>query len=65
MSLEDANNFSMKSLKSVMVQSKMIEDMKKLQFIHKDIDEDTFDPEEDIDDPFDMEDFNPGAKNQD
>jgi len=55
----------MKSLKSVMVQSKMIEDMKKLQFIHKDIDEDTFDPEEDIDDPFDMEDFNPGAKNQD
>lgn len=43
----------------------MIDDLKKLQIRTKDDDDESFDAEEDIDDPYDMEDFDPGAQNQD
>ena len=62
MSIEETDALSMRSLKSVVVQSKMIEELKKLQHNTKKDDDESFDAE-DIDDPFDMEDFEPGAKN--
>jgi len=62
MSLEETSNLSIKSLKTVVHQTKMIEELKKLQHINKINDEDSFDADE-IDDPYEMEDFVPGAKN--
>lgn len=56
-------NMSTRNIKDIILQSKMIADLKKLR--RNNYDDQLEQSDEEPDDPFDMEDFNPGTKDQD